>query len=185
MKRTFSPASELGPPKKAKIVLEPSPSIESGRHIIDIQSKIPPAQLQMSILRWKGWPSLLTPDDYSLHDKIGTYESAASDSDLVFNLLSWNQEKKEAQYVPANGPVIFQYERHTRVGSVGDGCGIVGENMPVKIRVCRLGENPWPQVLIPMIVLVIYRPLECGVKLIDGYLGPHGSRRRCLQSYKR
>lgn len=98
---------------------------------------------------------MLTPSHYNLHSKIGIYESAASDSDLIFNLRSWNQETKQAQYIPANGPVIFHYERHTWVGSPDDGCSIVGESMPVKIRVCRLGENPWPQVLTPMIVLVI------------------------------
>ncbi|KZP10679.1 hypothetical protein FIBSPDRAFT_899537 [Athelia psychrophila] len=33
-----------------------------------------------------------------------------------------------------NGPVTFHYKRRAWVGSVGDGCGIVGDSMPIKIR---------------------------------------------------
>lgn len=167
MKRTLSPASELGPPKKARIFTKTSPSDELERDIVTIQDGRPPEQVQMSILRWEGWPTVLTPESGRLHGEIGTYESAAPDSELVFNLRSWNEDTKQAQYVPENGPVIFNYERHAWVGSPGDGCGIVGDNMPVKVRVCLMGGNPWPQVLTPMIVLVICCPLEYVIKLVD------------------
>lgn len=160
MKRVLSPSPQPDRSKKSKKISVtdlPSPSDDSRSqaHGVDGRKRRDtPAQLQMSILRWVGTPDILSPEDGPSHDETGIYESAVPDSSLVLKLRSWNARSNQAEYVPANGPVTFEYERHARVGYLSDGCGIVGDNMPAKVQVCRLGENPWPQVLLSRTVMV-------------------------------
>lgn len=41
-----------------------------------------------------------------------------------------------------NIAVTFEYERHARVRYLTDECGIAGDNIPAKVQVCRVVENP-------------------------------------------
>ncbi|KAF7971858.1 hypothetical protein HWV62_19802 [Athelia sp. TMB] len=110
-----------------------------------------PPVLKILILCWKGEPSTICGDgDPDLHDFVGEYQSALPAAALRLN--SWNAEREAFEYIPTSS-VRFVYERHTYVGRVTSDVeeygGTVAEDMPVKIRVCRPEQNPWPQVLLP------------------------------------
>jgi hypothetical protein len=102
-----------------------------------------PPKLLLLALSWSGSPTSWSAGDDDKH--IGTYSEAGT---AQLHKAGINTELRAVEYTPSP-PVIFQYTRHTDVGTRSSEityCGaVLGENMSLLIRICLPGCLPWPE----------------------------------------
>lgn len=132
----------MGKTKKVKIDKQevPTSSTTTG----DPQTNVHP-QLQISVLTWVGHPTTCCGDGDALDQYVGQYKSAVSST---LDLQGWNDLHKAFEYRPSHGTIGFRYIRETFVdiasSSITYHGAILADGMSPKIRVCALGQNPWP-----------------------------------------